>query len=57
MNNLIYTNPLIKEIRELLAGARQRVALQINTELLATYWQVGRIIVEHEQNNQERAIY
>ena len=57
MNNLIYTNPMIKEIRELLAGAHQRVALQINTELLATYWQVGRIIVEHEQNNQERAIY
>lgn len=48
---------MIKEIRELLAGAHQRVALQINTELLATYWQVGRIIVEHEQNNQERAIY
>lgn len=29
----------------------------MNTELLSTYWNVGRIIVEHEQNSQERAAY
>ena len=37
------------EIRELLLNARQHVAVQVNTELLSTYWNVGRIIVEHEQ--------
>lgn len=41
----------------MLSGARQRVAVQVNTELLSTYWNVGRIIVEHEQNSQERAAY
>ena len=38
-------------------GAQQRVAVQVNTELLSTYWNVGRIIVEHEQGSKERADY
>lgn len=48
---------MMNEIRELLLNARQRVAVQVNTELLSTYWNVGRIIVEHEQENKERADY
>ena len=40
---------IMNEIRELLLNARQHVAVQVNTELLSTYWNVGRIIVEHEQ--------
>lgn len=57
MNGLTYNNSMIKEIKELLSVARQRAAVQVNTELLSTYWNVGRIIVEHEQNSQERAAY
>ncbi|MDO5409378.1 MAG: PDDEXK nuclease domain-containing protein [Lachnospiraceae bacterium] len=57
MNDLTYTTSMIQEIKELLSGARQRVAVQVNTELLSTYWNVGRIIVEHEQNSHERAVY
>lgn len=57
MNDLTYTTSMIQEIKELLSGARQRVAVQVNTELLSTYWNIGRIIVEHEQNSQERAAY
>lgn len=48
---------MMNEIRELLLNARQRVAVQVNTELLSTYWNVGKIIVEHEQKNNERADY
>ena len=48
---------MMNEIRELLLNARQRVAAQVNTELLSTYWNVGKIIVEHEQENNERADY
>lgn len=47
----------MNEIRKLLLSARQRVTVQINTELLSTYWNIGRIIVEHEQENRERADY
>lgn len=48
---------MIEEIRSLILGARQKVAMQVNTELLYTYWNVGRIIVEHEQDKSERANY
>ncbi len=57
MNNLTYTNSMMNEIREILQSARQCVAIQVNTELLSTYWNIGKIIVEHEQENQERADY
>lgn len=57
MNDLTYTNSMMNEIREILQSARQSVAIQVNTELLSTYWNIGKIIVEHEQENQERADY
>lgn len=57
MNDLTYTNSMMNEIREILQSARQRIAIQVNTELLSTYWNIGKIIVEHEQENQERADY
>lgn len=41
----------------MLLTARQNVAVQVNSELLTTYWQIGRIIVEHEQDNKARANY
>ena len=48
---------MMNEIRELLLNARQRVAIQVNTELLSTYWNIGKVIVEHEQENKDRADY
>lgn len=57
MSDLTQTNSMIEEIKEILLSARQRVAVQVNTELLSTYWNVGRIIVEHEQASQDRAAY
>ena len=57
MSDLAYTNSMMNEIRELLIAARQRVAVQVNTELLSTYWNIGRIIVEHEQQSKDRAEY
>ena len=57
LSNLAHTDSMINEIRELLLNARQRVAVQVNTELLSTYWNVGKIIVEHEQESKDRADY
>ena len=50
-------NPMILEIRELLESARKNVAQLVNAQLLTTYWNIGRIIVEYEQQNQIRAEY
>ncbi len=48
---------MMNEIRELLLNARRRVSVQVNTELLSTYWNIGKIIVVHEQENKNRADY
>ena len=56
-NQLTPNNSMILEIRELLENARKNVAQQVNTQLLTTYWNIGRIIVEYEQRNQIRADY
>ena len=37
--------------------ARNHAAQQVNSELLAAYWNIGRVIVENEQKNSERAEY
>lgn len=44
-NQLTPNNSMILEIRELLENARKNVAQQVNTQLLTTYWNIGRIIV------------
>lgn len=56
-NQLAPNSSIILEIRELLENARKNVAQQVNTQLLTTYWNIGRIIVEYEQQNQIRADY
>ena len=52
-----YTEQIIAEIKELLTKSRKSVALQVNNELLSTYWKIGEIIVRYEQNEQIRAAY
>ena len=48
---------LIKKIRTLVEGARANVARNINKEILQTYWQVGKHIVEYEQKGKIKAAY
>lgn len=48
---------IVQEIKSLLFTARSNVARQVNSELLTTYWNIGRIICEHEQTFPERADY
>lgn len=49
--------PIIEEIKSILDEARCNVARQVNSELLNTYWNIGRIICEYEQSAPERADY
>ncbi len=48
---------VVLQIRSLLELARSNVAREVNSELLNTYWNIGRIICEHEQSELERADY
>ncbi len=48
---------IVAEIKTILDSARRNVARQVNSELLNTYWNIGRIISEYEQTVPERADY
>jgi predicted nuclease of restriction endonuclease-like (RecB) superfamily len=48
---------LLSEISGLLEQARRSAARSINAVLTATYWQIGRRIVEYEQGGKSRAGY
>jgi predicted nuclease of restriction endonuclease-like (RecB) superfamily len=48
---------ILTEIRQIMAEARGRVARSVNHELTVTYWHIGRVIVEEEQQGRERADY
>jgi predicted nuclease of restriction endonuclease-like (RecB) superfamily len=48
---------LIGGITELLEAARHRAARAVNALMTATYWEIGRRIVEFEQGGEKRAEY
>ena len=45
------------QIKELMENARKQVSVKINNILVQTYWEIGKIIIEDEQENSERAEY
>jgi predicted nuclease of restriction endonuclease-like (RecB) superfamily len=48
---------LVSEIRELIQTARQQVVQTVNSAMVQTYWHIGRLIVEDEQQGEARAAY
>ncbi|WP_017364766.1 DUF1016 N-terminal domain-containing protein [Methylococcus capsulatus] len=49
--------PLIDQIAKIVQQARNRVRQSVNQAMVACYWEIGRLIVEHEQQGQARAVY
>ena len=45
------------QIKELMENARKQVSVKINNILVQTYWEIGKIIIEDEQENSKRAEY
>ena len=48
---------LFGRVTELIELARRKVITSVNTAMVTTYYQIGRLIVEHEQQGEERAAY
>ena len=46
-----------ERIRAIFSDARARAYRAINTAMVAAYWEIGRVIVEQEQQGQQRAEY
>ncbi|WP_163399282.1 PDDEXK nuclease domain-containing protein [Flavobacterium fluviatile] len=51
-------NPnLLLSVKEIIIQSRQQVYKMVNSVLLETYWNIGRLIIEHEQNGNAKAVY
>ncbi|MFZ4797232.1 MAG: PDDEXK nuclease domain-containing protein [Bacteroidia bacterium] len=48
---------LYDAVKELILNAKQRVYRMANSTLLETYWQIGKLIVEDEQQGNAKSIY
>jgi predicted nuclease of restriction endonuclease-like (RecB) superfamily len=57
MSKIIIQDHLYSKIAELLQAARQSVARAVNQTMVHTYYEIGRMIVEDEQQGKERAEY
>jgi len=54
---LITTNTILEDIKKLLIASKENIAQTINTTIVQTYWHIGKIIVEDEQQGKARAKY
>jgi len=48
---------LASQIAKIIQQARSQVRRSVNQAMVASYWEIGRLIVEHEQQGQARAAY
>lgn len=48
---------LLTNVRDLLTQSRQQVVTVVNSAMVQTYWEIGRLIVEEEQQGEVRAEY
>lgn len=51
------SNNIINQIQSIIANAQARAIRSVDTERVAMYWQIGKVIFEEEQQGKERAEY
>ena len=49
----IVDKSLLNNIKNLLESSRQQLQQTVNTAMVQTYWHIGRLIVEEEQNGRQ----
>ena len=57
MSTDLQNKAIFQQVVELLQSARQQVLRTVNSTMVCTYFEIGRMIVEEEQNGKERAEY
>lgn len=57
MTKQVQNKLLFHQVAELLQNAQQQVLRTVNSTMTYTYFEIGRMIVEEEQNGKERAEY
>lgn len=56
MSNIVNIQ-IVEDIRNLLVQSRNYLQQSVNSVMVQTYWQIGKMIVEDEQNGKDRAEY
>ncbi len=57
MEKPIISNNFISEVKRIITNAQNNVVRTIDTERVIMYWNIGKQIVEEEQNGKDRADY
>ena len=57
MSENLQNNSLFSQVFDLLQQSKQQVVRAINQTMVYTYYEIGRMIVEEEQNGKDRAEY
>ncbi len=57
MNKSPSSPELFERVRALVLDARNKLRQTVNTAMVQTYWDIGRMIVEEEQAGESRATY
>lgn len=55
--NVLENNQLFEDIRRIIEQAKSRIHQVVNSTMVQAYWQIGRLIVEREQQGESRAAY
>lgn len=55
MNKPMISEQLYSAIAKVVQDARQHVKQTVNQQMVQAYWHIGRLIVEQEQQGQQRA--
>lgn len=53
----IISSNLILDIKKIIEFSKKQVVKNVNTIMLQTYWNIGKRIVEEEQNGNDKADY
>ncbi len=56
MSNITNTH-LVEELKNIIHQAKAKVTTTVNTVMVQTYWQIGKMLVEDEQQGEKRAKY
>jgi predicted nuclease of restriction endonuclease-like (RecB) superfamily len=51
------SNNILNQIQTIIANAQAKAIRSVDTERVAMYWQIGKVIFEEEQQGKERAAY
>ena len=57
MKKQLINNKLFHSIKQLIENAKIQITRHVNTTITITYYEIGRMIVEHQQNGKYRADY